>query len=84
MRRIIIHFNLSPITIHSCLHDIQSDSGIPFFSIFITFFKDSIFNNDLDKIESHDGRFENAAGDIWQHRVNNPQDWNDDWVLLDE
>lgn len=26
---------------------------------------------DLDKMPSHDGRFETAAGDIWQHRVNN-------------
>src|SRR5664280_3369646 len=32
---------------------------------------------------STDGRFKNAAGDIWQHRVNNPQDWEDDWVFTD-
>lgn len=39
---------------------------------------------DLGKIESHDNRFENAAGDIWQHRVNNPNDWPDDWIFHDD
>ena len=39
---------------------------------------------DLEKIESHDSRFENAAGDIWQHRVNNPDDWPDDWIYHDD
>ena len=39
---------------------------------------------DLGKIESHDSRFENAAGDIWQHRVNNPNDWPDDWIFHDD
>lgn len=37
---------------------------------------------DLQKLRSHDGRFEDAAGDIWQHRVNN-NDWEDDWVYND-
>ena len=27
--------------------------------------------------------FPNAAGDIWQHRVNNPYDWEDDWLFTD-
>ena len=35
-------------------------------------------------MRSTDHRFEDAAGDIWQHRVNNPQDWDDDWVFHDE
>jgi hypothetical protein len=39
---------------------------------------------DLEKIESHDDRFENAAGDIWQHRVNNPYDWPDNWIFHDD
>lgn len=39
---------------------------------------------DLEKLESYDNRFENAAGDIWQHRVNNPTDWPDDWIFQDE
>lgn len=38
---------------------------------------------DLSKMPSHDDRFGNMAGDIWQHRVNN-YDWEDDWVLFDE
>lgn len=35
-------------------------------------------------MRSTDFRFEDAAGDIRQHRVNNPQDWDDDWVFHDE
>jgi hypothetical protein len=38
---------------------------------------------DLDEMPSTDSRFENAAGDIWQHRVNNPNDWTDDWLFTD-
>jgi len=38
---------------------------------------------DLGAIPSTDGRFSDAAGDIWQHRVNNPEDWPDDWVFTD-
>lgn len=38
---------------------------------------------DLDQMPSHDGRFSNAAGDIWQHRINN-YDWDDDWILTDK
>jgi hypothetical protein len=29
---------------------------------------------DLSEMRSNDHRFQDAAGDIWQHRVNNPQD----------
>lgn len=38
---------------------------------------------DLDKLPSTDSRYTTAARDIWQHRVNNPQDWPDDWVFTD-
>jgi len=38
---------------------------------------------DLEQLPSHDGRFKTAAGDIWQHRVNNLQDWEDDWIFSD-
>lgn len=38
---------------------------------------------DLDQLPSFDSRFENAAGDIWQHRVNNPSDWEDNWIFSD-
>lgn len=37
---------------------------------------------DLENIESYDERFENAAGDIWQHTVNN-EDYPKNWVFTD-
>jgi hypothetical protein len=39
---------------------------------------------DLVNTESYDSRFDNAAQDIWQHRVNNPNDWPDDWIFHDD
>lgn len=38
---------------------------------------------DLQALPSTDTRFKDAAGDIWQHRVNN-SDWDEDWVFYDE
>jgi len=38
---------------------------------------------DLDALASTDSRYRNAAGDIRQHRVNNPEDWPDDWIFTD-
>lgn len=38
---------------------------------------------DLRQLPSTDSRFQDAAGDIWQHRVNNPEDWSDDWIYGD-
>ncbi len=38
---------------------------------------------DLQSLPSTDGRFLDAAGDIWQHRINN-FDWDDDWVFRDD
>lgn len=38
---------------------------------------------DLQAMPSHDNRFKDAAGDIWQHRFNN-DDWDQDWVFSDE
>ena len=37
---------------------------------------------DLEDLPSHDARFPNAAGDIWQHRTNN-DDWDSDWIFSD-
>jgi hypothetical protein len=37
---------------------------------------------DLDQLHSTDRRYKDAAGDIWQHTVNN-SDWDDDWVFGD-
>lgn len=37
----------------------------------------------LTEMPSTDRRFRDAAGDIHQHRVNNPDDWEDDWVFYD-
>lgn len=39
---------------------------------------------DLDRLKSHDPRFASAEGDIVQHRYNNPEDWDDDWVFGDD
>lgn len=38
---------------------------------------------DLEHLPSNDSRFKNAARDIWQHRINNPDDWHDDWIFDD-
>jgi hypothetical protein len=38
---------------------------------------------DLEALPSTDSRFKTASGDIWQHRINNPTDWDDDWVFSD-
>lgn len=38
---------------------------------------------DLEALPSHDSRYKDAAGDIWQHRWNN-NDWDDDWVFEDK
>ena len=43
-------------------------------------FLSRLFN--LSALPSTDHRFKDAAGDIWQHRVNN-FDWDDDWVFYD-
>ena len=37
---------------------------------------------DLQHLPSYDGRFSDASGDIWQHRVHN-YDWEDDWIFSD-
>lgn len=37
---------------------------------------------DLKSLPSTDHRFPDAAGDIWQHRINN-YDWEDHWVFFD-
>lgn len=37
---------------------------------------------DLSQLPSSDYRFENALGDIRQHRINN-YDWSDDWIFTD-
>ncbi|MBW7957300.1 MAG: abortive infection family protein [Deltaproteobacteria bacterium] len=38
---------------------------------------------DLKSMSSTDRRFNDAYGDIWQHRVNNPYDWPADWIFYD-
>lgn len=37
---------------------------------------------DLKSLPSYDHRFSDAAGDIWQHRINN-YDWDGHWVYFD-
>jgi hypothetical protein len=43
-------------------------------------FLSRLFN--IENLPSTDPRFKNAAGDIWQHRVNN-DDWENNWVFFD-
>lgn len=38
---------------------------------------------DLQQLPSTDSRFKDAAGDIWQHCINN-NDWDRDWVFVDD
>jgi hypothetical protein len=38
----------------------------------------------LDKMPSNDMRFENAEIDIWNHTVNNNNDWESDWIFKDD
>ncbi|MCX4508169.1 protein kinase domain-containing protein [Streptomyces anulatus] len=38
---------------------------------------------DLDRLPSFDPRFPTAERDIAQHRINNPGDWEDDWIFTD-
>lgn len=47
-----------------------------------TDFLSRMFN--LEQMPSSDSRFKNAAGDIWQHRINNPEDWPDNWIFYDD
>lgn len=37
---------------------------------------------DMQALASYDSRYKDAAGDIYQHRVNN-LDWEDDWIYAD-
>lgn len=37
----------------------------------------------LNDLPSFDPRFNSAKGDIYQHRINNPSDWDDGWILSD-
>lgn len=37
----------------------------------------------LRTLASNDYRFDDAYGDITQHRVNNPEDWADDYIFTD-
>lgn len=38
---------------------------------------------DLGSLPSYDSRHKDMGGDIWRHRVMNPEDWSDDWVFSD-
>jgi hypothetical protein len=39
---------------------------------------------DLRNLPSHDSRYKDAAADIWQHCINNNDDWERDWVFSDD
>lgn len=62
--------------------DLIRDEGVVWYgSVDDVTFLEPIF--DLKALPSGDSRFEDAAGDIWQHRVNN-EDWSDDWIFTDD
>ena len=39
---------------------------------------------DLGSLPSRDSRHPDMSGDIWRHRIINPEDWPDDWVFSDD
>lgn len=39
---------------------------------------------DLTELPSTDYRYSDAAGDIVQHTINNPDDWDRDWIFHDD
>ena len=39
---------------------------------------------DLSSLRSGDSRHADMRGDVWRHRVINPEDWPDDWVFSDD
>lgn len=45
-------------------------------------FLESIY--DLTALPSYDSRYKTAAQDIYQHRINNPEDWSDNWLYTDD
>ena len=45
-------------------------------------FLSRLFN--LSNLPSRDNRHKDMAGDVWRHRVINPEDWDDDWVFSDD
>lgn len=62
--------------------DLIREEGVVWYgSVGDVAFLESIF--DLQTLPSGDSRFKDAAGDIWQHRVNN-EDWSDDWIFSDD
>lgn len=58
---------LDQVSWHGCLDDVE--------------FLGRIY--DLRKMPSKDSRFDDAAADIWQHRINN-DDWDQDWIFTDD
>lgn len=38
----------------------------------------------LDALPSTDRRYSSASGDVFMHRVMNPQDWDEDWIFHDQ
>ncbi|MCW3474352.1 abortive infection family protein [Limobrevibacterium gyesilva] len=39
---------------------------------------------DLASLPSSDSRHADMSGDVWRHRLINPEDWPDDWVFSDD
>ena len=64
-------------------HDVETDEEVKCYwsgKLEEPDFLSRLYN--LKSMRSTDGRFSDAYGDIWQHRVNN-WDWDEDWVFYD-
>jgi hypothetical protein len=72
---------ISEVTRRALFSDLLKPGRLWFGELDETEFLSRIY--DLKTLPSGDPRFVDAAGDIWQHRVNNPEDWPDDWLLSD-
>lgn len=73
---------ISEITRRNIFDHIQAESFVYNGRLEESDFLSRVF--DLEKLPSSDSRFNTIGGDIWQHRVNNPNDWPDDWVFTDQ
>lgn len=66
---------------HNIIDGIQLERTIWYGSLDEVEFLSRLY--DLETLPSFDSRFDNAAGDIWQHCINN-DDWQMNWIFSDE
>jgi AbiJ N-terminal domain 3/Abortive infection C-terminus len=74
------HDNLSEVTRRDIIDTLNLSGVVYHGRLGETEFLGRLFK--LADLPSYDGRFADAGGDIFQHRINN-HDWDDDWVWSD-